>query len=156
MSPAEHAKQSFSTIARAGKVDPNERAAKNWLSTLSEEQPWLLIIDNADDLTFPVEGLFPDGNRGVILITTRNPTLKTHGTVGPRYYQFADLDEVDSVALSLRAADEPLPWSTFTIEKAKRICKTLGYLPLALMHAGRAILARLCTLENYLTFFEKN
>lgn len=60
------------------------------------------------------------------------------------------------MALLLRAADEPLPWSQPIIENANRICKALGYLPLALLHAGKVILARLCTLENYLTFFEKN
>lgn len=155
-SSSDHAKQSFSTIARMGKVEPNERAAKNWLSSLGKEQPWLLVIDNADDLSFPVEELFPDGAYGVILITTRNPILKTYGTAGPRYYNFVEHGETESIELLLRAADEPWPWSQSTIEAAKKICKTLGYLPLALMHAGKTILGRLCTLENYLSFFERN
>lgn len=155
-SSSDHAKQSFSMIARIGKVEPNERAAKNWLSSLGNEEPWLLIIDNADDLSFPVEELFPDGAHGVILITTRNPILKTYGTVGPRYYHFVEHGEAESIELLLRAADEKLPWSQPTIEKAKKICKTLGYLPLALMHAGRTILARLCNLDNYIDFFERN
>ena len=152
----EQAKQSFSTIARVGKIEPNERAAKSWLSSLGREQPWLLIIDNADDDSFPVEDLFPDGDGGIILITTKNPTLKVHGTIGPRYYHFGELEETESIELLLRAAMEPLPWSPSTLEPAKHICRTLGYLPLALMHAGKTILARLCTLENYLSFFEKN
>ena len=92
----------------------------------------------------------------MILITTRNPTLKVHGTIGVRYYQFGELGETESVELLLKAANEPLPWSQSTLKPAKDICKTLGYLPLALMHAGKTILARLCTLENYLGFFEKN
>jgi tetratricopeptide (TPR) repeat protein len=79
-----------------------------------------------------------------------------HGTAGPRYYHFVELGETESVELLLRAADESLPWSQSTLEPAKKICRTLGYLPLALMHAGKTILARLCTLENYLSFFEKN
>lgn len=152
----EHAKQSFSTIARIGRVEPNERAAKNWLSSLGKEQPWLLIIDNADEISFPVEECYPDGSCGIILITTRNPILKVHGTIGPRYYHFGELKETDSIQLLLRAADEPLPWSPSTLESARDICRTLGYLPLALMHAGKTILARQCTLENYQNFFEKN
>lgn len=152
----EHAKQSFSTIARIGRVEPNERAAKNWLSSLGKEQPWLLIIDNADETRFPVEECYPDGDCGIILITTRNPILKVHGTVGPRYYQFGELKETESTELLLRAADEPPPWSIPTLESAKDICRTLGHLPLALLHAGKTILARQCTLENYLSFFEKN
>ena len=155
-SSAEHAKQSFATIARAGKVEPNERAAKSWLASRSEEQPWLLIIDNADEAGFPVEQCFPGGDNGIILITTRNPMLKVHGTVGPRHFQFAELEEGQSIELLLRAADEPMPWSESTHKSAQDICRTLGYLPLALLHAGRTILGRLCTLDNYLSFFNKN
>lgn len=152
----EHAKQSFSTIARIGRVEPNERAAKNWLSSLGEAQPWLLIIDNADERSFPVEEYYPDGGYGSILITTRNPMLKVHGTIGLRYYHFGELEETESIELLLRAADEPLPWSPTTLDSAKNICRSLGHLPLALMHAGKTILARQCTLENYPIFFEKN
>lgn len=137
-------------------MDPNERAAKNWLSSLGKERPWLLIVDNADELGFPVEELFPDSDSGFVLVTTRNPMLRLHGTVGPRSYHFDELGETDSIELLLRAADEPLPWSQLTLESAEKICKTLGYLPLALTHAGKVILARWCTLENYLSFFEKN
>ena len=155
-SSTEHAKQSFSTIARIGRVEPNERAAKNWLSSLGQEKPWLLIVDNADGMSFPVEECFPDGNCAMILITTRNPILKIHGTIGTRYYQFDELEENESVELLLKAADEPQPWSPTTMESSKDICRTLGHLPLALTHAGKTILARQCTLENYALFFNKN
>ncbi|KAK4695324.1 hypothetical protein P7C71_g2413, partial [Lecanoromycetidae sp. Uapishka_2] len=155
-SSKEHAKQSFSTLSRIGKVEPNERAAKSWLSSLGGEKPWLLIIDNADEISFPVEECFPDGDRGFILITTRNPTVKVQGTVGPRSFNFAELDETASIELLLGAADEQQPWSQEILVPAKNICRTLGYLPLALEHAGKAILARLCTIENFLIFFEKN
>ena len=100
--------------------------------------------------------MFPDGDSGLILITTKNPTLKVYGTIGPRYYHFSELEETESIELLLKAANEPLPWSAPTLEAAKEICRTLGHLPLALLHAGKTILARLCTLENYLSFFEKN
>ena len=152
----EHAKQSFATIARVGKVEPNERAAKSWLSSLGKEKPWLLIVDNADDENFPVENCYPDGDDSVILITTRNPLLTVHGTIGPRSYHFDELEESASIELLLRAANEPFPWPRTSIEPAKNIARTLGNLPLALVHAGKTIFARLCTLEDYLDFFEKN
>ena len=152
----EHAKQSFSYIARIGRVEPNERAAKNWLSSLGQEKPWLLIIDNADEISFPVEECFPDGDNGPLLMTTRNPMLKVHGTVGPRHYQFSELKENKSIELLLKAADVSPPWSLAILESSKGICTTLGHLPLALVHAGKTILARQCTLENYPSFFKKN
>ena len=100
--------------------------------------------------------MFPDSSNGIIIITTRNPVLKVHGTTGPRYYSFAELGEAESIELLLKAADEPFPCPQSILEPAKKICQTLGYLPLALTHAGKTILARLCTVENYLGFFEKN
>ena len=103
-----------------------------------------------------MEEWFPDSKAGTILITTRNPLLKTLGTVAPRYFEFHGLQETNSIELLLNAADESLPWIDTSIGFARTIAKTMGYLPLALMHAGKAILARLCTLETYLEFFEKS
>lgn len=82
--------------------------------------------------------------------------LRVHGTVGPRYYHFNELDATDSIELLLRAASEPEPWSQSTMDSAHEVCRTLGYSPLVLVHAGKAILAHLCTLETYIGFFEKN
>ena len=155
-SSKEHAEQSFSTISTIGKVAPNQAAVKSWLSSLNPEQPWLLIIDNADEKDFSVEECFPDSNVGTILVTTRNPMLKTRGTVGPRYFEFHGLEEKNSVELLLNAADESVPWIPSSVNFARTIAKTMGYLPLALIHAGMTILARLCTLETYLDFFEKS
>lgn len=151
----EHSEQSFSTISTIGKVAPNQTAVKSWFSSLGPEQPWLLIIDNADDKSFPVHDCFPDSSSGTILITTRNPMLKTQGTVGPRYFEFHGLDERNSAELLLNAADESVPWTSSSVDCANTIAKAMGYLPLALIHAGKTILAKLCTLETYLDFFEK-
>lgn len=82
--------------------------------------------------------------------------LKVHGTIGPRFYHFEGLGETEAVDLLLKAALVPLPWTHSTIDSAKRICQVLGCLPLALLHAGKTILGRLCTLETYLDFFQKN
>lgn len=115
-----------------------------------------MIIDNADESSAPLENYFPEGEGGLILVTTRNPNLKVHGTFGPRCFHFTELAEAESNDLLLKAADEPAPWSSITRQSATDICKALGFLPLALVHAGKTILARLCTLQNYLTFFDKN
>ena len=152
-SSIENAEQSFSLIATVGKVAPNQRAAKNWLSTRGQEQPWLLIIDNADD--GPVEEYFPDGSGGIILIT-RNPVLQVHGIVGLSFYHFNEMESTESVELLLKAASKPEQWSKSALESAEEICKTLGYLPFVLVHAGKTISARLCTIENYLHFFRKH
>lgn len=81
--------------------------------------------------------------------------LKTQGTAGPRYFEFHGLDARPSAELLLKTADETVPWISASRKLADVIAKALGYLPLALIHAGTAILANLCTLENYLDFFDK-
>ena len=65
-----NAQQSFIAIAKACGTDPNERAAKSWLS--SSTHPWLLLIDNADDANIEIEKYFADGEHGLTLIITLN------------------------------------------------------------------------------------
>ncbi|RDL38843.1 Uncharacterized protein BP5553_03183 [Venustampulla echinocandica] len=147
----ETAEHSFSKILKIGKVEPSEgssqRAAKDWLSSL--DHPWLLTIDNADDPSHPLEDYFPDGERGYILVTTRDPTKKVHGTVGPKFYHFEQLETDEANNLLLKAACQPTPWDLSIIKSADSIAAALGFLPLALVQAGRAIMNGICSLANY-------
>jgi hypothetical protein len=153
-SSRESLKHSYSRIAKIGGVEPNELAAKSWLSSL--EQPWLLLIDNADDLDIKIDEYFPEGERGLTLVTTRNYENQIHGTIGRRFYKFEKLETGEAEDLLLKAACEPKPWSGSSRDSAAQITKALGFLPLALVHAGKAIMNRLCTLENYLGFYDRN
>lgn len=120
------ASQTFAKLAKEyGAREPNEAAAKDWLSNL--EVPWLLIIDDAaaDDSQFHLESLFPKGERGHILITTRDETHRIHGTVGSKSFIFRDLDREPAIQLLLKAADKPAPWDSVTQEMASVITKLL-------------------------------
>lgn len=154
-SSREHVAQDFAQIARSGKLEPNERAAKNWLSSVGNSYPWLLIVDNADDDSFPLHECYPDGENGVVLITSRISSMKDQGTGDIRYFEFSGLNEESSCELLLRAADR-LQCPATTREAAKEICTRLGYLPLALTHAAKTILEQSLRLEDYLGFFEDN
>ncbi|KAL8995820.1 MAG: hypothetical protein Q9188_006721 [Gyalolechia gomerana] len=144
----------YATIAQAGGVEPNERAAKDWLANL--DRPWLLIIDNADDLSTPLEEHFPEGDRGIILVTTRNPLNRVHGTVGQGSCHFEKLGETEANDLLLRAACEPAPWSMTAKNYATKITNHLGFLALAVLQAGKAIAKRICTLANYLEVYDRS
>ena len=133
-----------------GGAEPNENAGKSWLS--SRQQPWLLIVDNADDPELDVTRYFPGGERGTILLTTRNPSNKRHGTVGMRYFHFEKLEVDEASDLLLRAADFPSPWKNADRSSAAGVAKALGFLPLALIHAGKAILDGMCKLSDYLNY----
>ncbi|KAL2062427.1 hypothetical protein VTL71DRAFT_6693 [Oculimacula yallundae] len=153
-SSRETAKESFVEIAEMGGVDRNERAAKHWLRTRSEEQPWMLIIDNADDPDVDVEGFFPEGDRGFLLINTHVVANHKHGTIGRRFFSLNELDKPSSIELLLRLAQVKAPWSESTRDTADVIAKALGYLPLCLVHAATAVAEGVCKLQDYLDSFQ--
>ncbi|KAI0143134.1 tetratricopeptide repeat domain-containing protein [Xylariaceae sp. FL1272] len=149
----ESIKRSLVNIARLPGREPNANAALDWLSNVEEK--WLLIIDNADDGSVKLENYFPKGRGGHILITTRNPRFKTHGTVDPRYYDFSELVLEEAADLLLKASDLPRPWKPAWESSASKITKALGQLALAIVHAAAAIRDQLCELDSYLEYFDR-
>ena len=147
------AQHDFKRIAKYGRVDETTNAAKSWLS--SQRFPWLLVIDNADDAEIPIKDYFPGGKRGNVFITTRNPDLRRYGTVAGGCFHFDGLEERDAESLLLRTAEESSPWQSSTMIYAASITKALGYLPLALVHAGSAIARGVTTLAGYVEYFEE-
>lgn len=93
-----------------------------------------------------LERYFPNGNRGAILITTRSPAHKTHGNVGNGFFDFTQFESEATVDLVLKAANEPQPWTNAVAQIASNVARAPGYLPLALIVAGKTILKGLCTL----------
>lgn len=132
-----------------GGLEGTEGAGKYWLSQL--EEPWLLVIDNADNPDLDLAGFFPEGGRGHILITTRNPDFRSYGTAGN--VELKGLKKQDALHLLLTRADIPRPWDA-TIEAAgNEIARTLGYLAPALVQAGTSIYRKFCDLTDYLNFY---
>lgn len=127
-------------------MESTENAGRHFLAQLGE--PWLLIIDNADDPTLTLRDLYPPGDRAHILVTTRNPDFRQEGSSG--YLELKGLKEEEALLLLLTKADIPKPWDFTTIEAGNLIAKTLGYLALALIHAGNCIYRRICSIGDYL------
>ncbi|RFU28121.1 hypothetical protein B7463_g8230, partial [Scytalidium lignicola] len=144
----ETAKESFAEIGKIGGMEATERAGKHWLSQL--EEPWLLIIDNADDPELDLPHLFPEGIRGHIIVTTRNPDFRSHATVGS--IKLNGLKESEALHLLFHHADIPRPWDASTEAAGNEITRSLGYLALALIQAGTSIFRKICDLKDYLNF----
>jgi hypothetical protein len=66
------------------------------------------------------------------------------------------MENDDASTLLLRAADQPQPWDADSSSCAAKITRQLGFLALALTQAGAAIRNGLCTLRDYLRFYDKN
>jgi tetratricopeptide (TPR) repeat protein len=123
------------------------KAVLRWLTTHTE---WLLILDNADDLTV-VREFVPPMFGGCILLTTRAQAMG----------RFAARIEVDTMptdigALFLLRRALPMPSSASLqdadaadVAKAREICEELGGLPLALDQAGAFIENAQCSLQHY-------
>lgn len=114
-----------------------------WLS--NSEDPWLLIIDNADDPNLDISPYFPPGNRGTVLITSRNPECKVHDTIGS--FKFDRMPRDDAITLLLGSAAIDL--SEATRSSAEPVVEILGCLALALVQAGAYIRQGFCKLEEY-------
>ena len=132
-------------------MESTQSAGKHWLSNC--EETWLLIINNADDPGLDLLSLFPEGDRGCILVTTRNPDFRIHGTAGST--EFKGLKQREAFVLLLKAAGTPKPWTALVEEKAREIAEALGRLALALVHAGALILQRVCKIQDYLDFYNQ-
>ena len=146
----ENAEQGFVRIAQISRVGKSCDDGKDWLANLN--MSWILVIDNADDPSIDVSRFFPTGDRGHILLTSRNPECRWHQTVG--YQEMREMNPNDAITLLLRAAGKDQQSSKLR-ELARPITQTLGYLPLALDQAGAAIRQGICTLKNYLSVYNR-
>src|SRR4051812_1315610 len=98
---SETAKGSFAKIGTIGGLQPTAHAGRHWLSTRRE--PWLLIIDNADNPELDLASLFPEGDRGHVLVTTRNPDFRRFATAGS--IELKGLKKQEALQLLLKRAD---------------------------------------------------
>ncbi|KAH1271222.1 hypothetical protein KXV33_004997 [Aspergillus fumigatus] len=140
----------YANIGTIGGLASTESAGKHYLSQARE--PWLLIFDNADNPDLQLPNLFPPGDRGHILVTTRNREIQRYGNVGS--IELGRLGEEEALHLLLSSAGISPPWDKSTETRGKENANVFGYLALAIKQAGAAVSCKLCSLEDYLTFYQ--
>ena len=116
-------------------------------------QAWLLIFDNVDDPELSLTSYLPAGDRGDIIITSRNPACQHYSTVG--YHKVGQLSMDDSVSLLTKmvsGATNPLQGA---VEGSQKVVAALGHLALAVVQAGAYIRESSYTLQEYLDICEK-
>ncbi|KAL8856809.1 MAG: hypothetical protein Q9178_006646 [Gyalolechia marmorata] len=150
-SSAESLERGYLQIAEACGLEARAPIVKRWLSDLPE--PWALILDNADDPRLDISPYFPVGNRGVILITTRNPGCKVHSTVGS--YELGAMTTEEAVTLLLKTAGIDDLSNQSTRAAAELVVLTLGRLALAITQAGAVVRQGYCNIEEYPTLYSR-
>ena len=127
-------------------------SVKEWFG---QHTGWLLILDNADDLSL-VETFLPTRARGHILFTTRTQLI---GGRAMRV-EMDEMDEVEGACFLLRrigmlASDAPLSTVPETLRTvATALVNALDGLPLALDQAGAYIEETGCGLPHYLDLYQ--
>jgi hypothetical protein len=153
-SSEETAKEGFANVARACKQEQSVESVKAWLS---RKKHWLLILDNVDNRDLDVSKFFPSQERGAILITTRNPDLRSYGTgsgnAGSHCVDKLCLE--DAMVLLLKSAAIQDLQGESVRKVAERIVNDLGGLALAIIQAGAVIRQGICNLDEFCDLYSK-
>ena len=129
-------------------------AVKAWLS---QHSGWLLILDNADDLTL-LPDFLPAPTRGHLLLTTRAQAL---GGLAHRI-EVHVLDQDAATLLVLRRAGLLAPDALLAEARqdeqqgGAELSRQLGGLPLALDQAGAYLEETACGLQHYLELYKSH
>ena len=140
-------------IAVTTDIKPSKDIAKSVISWLNDNESWLLIFDNVDDVTL-LDGYLPTRAVGKhTLITTRNQHTENIPAKGLEVGEF-DVDE--AVDLLLIRAEVEIGEESDGKAEAREIVKELGYLPLAIEQAAAFIREASRNLSHYLTSYREN
>ena len=127
--------------------------AKAVISWLKQEENWLIVIDNLDDIRI-VNGLLPEnGPERHTLITTRNP--RTIG-IPAEPLQVPLLSPKDSVDLLSTLSNIPVRPDSNEEKQAYEIVEKLGHLALAIDLAAAYVRDMTGDFSAYLRQYERN
>ncbi|OQU96555.1 Tetratricopeptide repeat-containing protein isoform 1 [Cladophialophora immunda] len=140
------AENGFLDIANRLKVP-----AKTWedgrQGLTNVQQPWILVLDNADDPKVDYQDYFPPGPSGVVVLTSRNHECQQYATA--RYIDLEGLTLADSRELLLKAACVEENKRPTVKNDADKVAELLHSHALALIQAGAYVARGHCTLAKY-------
>ncbi|GAB1523555.1 hypothetical protein RhiTH_006705 [Rhizoctonia solani] len=140
-------------VAAAKKIGDTHRSTLQWLESYHE--PWLLVLDSANDPSVSIRDYIPRGNHGSVIITTRLSGMTTLARGQNSECSVSSMDSDDAMSLLLKCArlhDREL--SLEETESAEALLRELGYFALGIVHAGSFIGSSLHTsLTDYRALF---
>src|SRR5215468_1390314 len=123
--------QAMRDIGQATDGEPAETAAGRFLDWLTEtRRPWLVILDDLGDAAV-LEGLWPHGPQGRVIVTSRRPDTAVRA-YRPRAVEVGPFSPREALGyLSAKLHNDPDQWIG-----ALDLAADLGYLPIALAQAA--------------------
>jgi NB-ARC domain len=120
---------------------PTVQAVLRWLySRKDTDEAWLVIIDNADDVSWGIKKVLPKGQRGSVIITSQDSQSQKLVDGGYEEVRVDTMELLEARMLLLRHLRldlEPVPQDIQ--EDCDKIAERLGYLALAIDLAGAYI-----------------
>jgi hypothetical protein len=151
----ENLRAGFQSLIRLLNLPEQEDPVETMQTWFTANTGWLLILDNADDLSLMAR-FFPRSPRGHVLVTTR---AIASGNVA-RSFLLEPLSPEDGALCILRRAGI-IQWhehlsatSTFNVDAATEISVLMDGLPLALEQAGAYIEDTAGSANRYLKLYE--
>jgi tetratricopeptide (TPR) repeat protein len=116
-------------------------AVFQWLRSQDEiEENWLIIFDNADDVTWGLRQVIPRGSHGTILLTSQDNKSRQVVRGGCEELHVDTLEPEEARALLLRHLQlDDSEMTKEIIHNCEAVAKQLGYLALAVGLAGAYI-----------------
>ena len=117
------------------------------------KEPWLLVLDNADNPDIDYQQYFPTGPLGIVMLTSRNAECQHYATT--KWINLEGLSKTEARELLLRAAYVPTDQYETLKGYADVVVLLLQSHPLALIQAGSYISRGHCTLKEYPEVYEQ-
>ena len=143
---------------------PPVQAVLQWLRKRPVEQKWLVVVDNADDLSWDISRVIPAGRAGSVIVTSQDSQAsRLLGGIGDNVkVDVMEEDEAIDMLQSAVADDLRKDWGDVQT-LAKQVVQLLDRLPLAIDLAGARIRAEVqdgqdvkAAICQYLTDFERH
>lgn len=123
------------SLSKAAHIGESPEEALEWLA--SQEERWLLVLNNADDPNLNIHEFFPGCAHGDILITTRNQQMAAH-TISPESFcRVGEMRPDDAVQLLVKTSGSD------NKEENANIAKTLAEVR-KIIHAKTCVSLILC------------
>ncbi|KAG9078088.1 hypothetical protein FS749_009953 [Ceratobasidium sp. UAMH 11750] len=137
------------------KVGQTERDTIRWLENRRER--WLMVFDNADDPSVRITDLFPGGNHGSILVTTRIPGMAVLAQGPSSDFGVSSMEPGDALELLLKTAGmREIVLEEAECNAANELLESFGHLALAIVQAGAYIRCSQRTIYQYRDMFVKH
>jgi hypothetical protein len=116
-------------------------------SLANQKEPWLLVLDNADDPNVDYQQYFPTSTSGIVILTSRNPDCQQYATV--KWINLEGLPDDEACELLLQAARVSRDHHRMLDNDASIVVDLLWSHPLALIQAGSYVYRGHCMLSEY-------